>query len=336
MKLKGAYFLYFLVAFFFTACNSGKVKPIDHAEDNEISVVRYDKLLNEYVRFNSFSALQKMNTDNMQATKILIEDVLNIGLVDDDNITQKLKTFYSDTTLLHLMSDVELKFADLSKVERKLTKGFAKLKKEVPSIKIPRIYSQISALNESIVVGDSLLGISLDKYMGKDYPLYKRFYYDYQCRSMSPERIVPDCFLFYLLSEYPLPTDAKRTLLDVMIHYGKISYIVQQILDCRSSEGLLGYSVAEKAWSEENKDMIWKFMQTSGHLHATDPMIIRIYTRPAPFTPFFGESSPSLLGTWMGVQIVTSYMKRNKDVALSDLLKMTDYHRMLAETEYAI
>ncbi|WP_071147045.1 gliding motility protein GldB-related protein [Bacteroides ihuae] len=335
MKLKGAY-IFFLVVLFLSACSSGKVKPTDHAEDDDISVVRYDKLLNEYVKFNSFSALQKMNTENMQATKILIEDVLNIGSVDDDNITQKLKTFYSDTTLLHLMSDVELKFTDLSNVERKLTKGFTRLKKDIPNIKTPRIYSQISALNESIVVGDSLLGISLDKYMGEHYPLYKRFYYDYQCRSMSPERIVPDCFLFYLLSEYPLPTDGRRTLLDVMLHYGKINYIVQQILDCRSSEGLLGYSVAEKAWSEKNKDMIWKFMQTSGHLHATDPMIIRIYTRPAPFTSFFGENSPSLLGTWMGVQIVTSYMKRNKDVTLSDLLKMTDYHRMLAETEYAI
>jgi hypothetical protein len=335
MKLRGVY-LFFLVSLLVTSCKLNNNKLAERGEDQKISVVRYDKLLNEYVKFNSFSALQKMNTENMQATKILIEDVLTIGNVDDDNITQKLKVFYSDTTLLHLMTDVEVKFADLNKVERKLTKGFNRLKKEFPDIKIPEIYSQISALNESIVVGDSLLGISLDKYMGEDYPLYKRYYYDYQCRSMSPERIVPDCFLFYLLSEYPLPTDGRRTLLDVMLHYGKISYIVQQILDYHCSEGIIGYSIAEKTWCKKNEEKIWKFMQTSGHLNATDPMLARIYTRPAPFTPFFGEDSPSLLGIWMGTQIVTSYMKRNKSVTLHDLLLMTDYHRMLAETEYAI
>ena len=51
----------------------------------------------------------------------------------------------------------------------------------------------------------------------RDYPLYKRFYYDYQCRSMEPDRIVPDCFTFYLLSQYPLPWQPGRTLLDMIM-----------------------------------------------------------------------------------------------------------------------
>lgn len=86
---------------------------------------------------------------------------------------------------------------------------------------IPMIYTQISAFNESIVLSDSVLGISLDKYMGEDYPLYKRFYYNYQRRTMRPDRIVPDCLVFYLMSQYPFPMDYSRTLLDVMMHYGK-------------------------------------------------------------------------------------------------------------------
>ena len=92
------------------------------------------------------------------------------------------------------------------------------------------IYTQISAFNESIVLSDSVLGISLDKYMGEDYPLYKRFYYNYQRRTMRPDRIVPDCLVFYLMSQYPFPMDYSRTLLDVMMHYGKINYVVQHLL----------------------------------------------------------------------------------------------------------
>ncbi|WP_321332995.1 gliding motility lipoprotein GldB [uncultured Bacteroides sp.] len=335
MKQRGLFFL-FLIALFATSCKVNSDKPKERIEDEHISVIRYDKLLNEYVKFNSLSALQKMNTENMQATKMLIENVLAIGSVDDDHITQKLKAFYSDSTLLSLMSDVETRFPNLNKVERGLTKGFRKLKKEVPEIKVPRIYAQISALNESIVVGDSLLGFSLDKYMGENYPLYKRYYYDYQCRSMSPERIVPDCFIFYLLSEYPIPANDKRTLLDVMLHYGKINYIVEQILEYHSPEDMLSYTEAEKKWCKENRKKIWEYMLNNGHLQATDPMLIREYTKSAPFTAFYGHESPSLLGIWMGAQIVTSYMKHHKKVTLHDLLQMTDYNRMLSESNYNV
>lgn len=89
-----------------------------HNEEKGISVVRYDQLLNEYVRSNSFSALQKMNMEYRQPTKILIEEVLGLGQVSDDTISQKLKTFYSDTTLLRLMADVETRFPNLDEVEK--------------------------------------------------------------------------------------------------------------------------------------------------------------------------------------------------------------------------
>lgn len=69
--------------------------------------------------------------------------------------------------LWFVCSDVEAKYPNLDEVEKGLSKGFRKLKKEVPDTKVPFIYSQVSAFNESIILVDSLLGISLDKYMGK-------------------------------------------------------------------------------------------------------------------------------------------------------------------------
>ena len=99
-------------------------------EDNNmtISVIRFDKLLNDYVEFNSFSALQKMNTECPMEMKLLIEDILGLGEVNEDNINGKLKTFYSDPTLQALMKDALLKFDDISDIEKELTDGFEKLK----------------------------------------------------------------------------------------------------------------------------------------------------------------------------------------------------------------
>lgn len=305
-----------------------------NATDLNIKVARYDRLQFEYVMMNSISALQKMNTEYPQVTKLLIEDVLAIGEVDDNMINDRMLEYYSDTTLLILMRDAEEKFKDLDWVEEKLTKGFKRLKKEVPALPVPHFYAQIAALNQSVVVGDSILGFSIDKYMGADYPLYKRFYYDYQCRSMEPERIVPDCFTFYLLSEYPLPWQPGRTLLDMIMHRGKINWVVANILGYESFEKEMGYDEKEAGWCKKNKVALWRTMLDNGHLDATDPLIVRTYIRKDPFISIMGERTPASIGVWMGIQIIDEYMKKHPEVTINELLNKTDYRQILAEADF--
>ena len=332
MKLRIS-LLTILIGMLFASCglSTGKVAE---QKDEGISVLRYDKLLSEYVRSNSFSAMQKLTMDYRMPTKILIEDVLAIGTVKDDTISQRLQKFYSDTTLVRLMNDVETQFPNLDAEEEGLTKGFRKLKKEVPDTEVPLVYSQISAFNESIVLVDSLLGISLDKYMGEDYPLYKRFYYDYQCRSMRPERIVPDCFSFYLLSRYDMDYHEGTCLIDLMIHSGKINYVVQNLLDYDNIGEAMGYSKEENDWCRGNEKAIWDYICSNDHLHARDPMVFRYYMKPAPAVEMLGCQAPALIGIWVGARIVASYMKKHKDMKLKDLLEFTDYHTMLSESDY--
>ena len=331
MKLRIS--LLIIISMLLASCGISTGKGTEQKE-GEISVLRYDKLLSEYVRSNSFSAMQKLTMDYRMPTKILIEDVLSIGTVKDDTISQRLQKFYSDTTLVRLLSDVEAKYPNLDEVEKGLNKGFRKLKKEVPDTKVPFIYSQVSAFNESIILVDSLLGISLDKYMGEDYPLYKRFYYDYQCRSMRPERIVPDCFSIYLLGRYDMDYHEGTCLIDLMIHSGKINYVVQNLLDYDNIGEAMGYSKEENDWCRENEKAIWDYICSNDHLHARDPMVFRYYMKPAPAVEMLGCQAPAMRGTWVGARIVASYMKKHKDMKLKDLLEFTDYHTMLSESNY--
>ena len=305
-----------------------------NAADVDVRIARYDRLQYEYVTMNSLSALQKMNTDYPQVTKLLIEDVLAIGEVDDMKINDRMLEYYSDSTLLTLMRDAEEKFKDLGWVEERLTKGFKRLKKEVPALHVPHFYAQIAALNQSVVVGDSILGFSIDKYMGADYPLYKLFYYDYQFRSMEPDRIVPDCFSFYLLSQYPLPFQPGCTLLDMIMHRGKINWVVAHILGYESFEKEMGYSEKEAEWCTKNKSALWKTMVENGHLYATDPLIVRTYIRKDPFISIMGEQTPASIGVWMGILLIDEYMKKHPEVTINDLLAKTNYHQMLAEVDF--
>ncbi len=316
-----------------SACNMGRESK--EAAGMDIRIARYDRLQFEYVTMNNLSALQRMNTDYPQHTKLLIEDVLAIGAVDDERINERMQEYLSDTTLLRLMNDVQEKFKDLSDVEQKLAEGFKRLKKEVPALSIPYLYAQFSALNQSVVVSDSLIGFSLDKYMGTDYPLYKRFYYDHQSRTMNPDRIVPDCFIFYLMGQYSLPWHPRgRTLLDHMMHRGKINWVVAHILEADSFEKQMGYEKKEEEWCKANRKALWKAMQDNNHLNATDPLIIRAYLQTDAYMPVFGEGIPPRIGVWMGMQIIDAYMKKHPETTIRDLLEKLDYRMMLASADF--
>lgn len=291
-----------------------------------IKVFRYDRLQFEATAMNSFSALQKMSLDCPRATKILIEDVLMLGTVDEPAINERLCEYYSDTILLRLMQDATEKFKDMTSLEKGFTEGFHRLREEIPSFPIPAVYSQISALNQSVVVGDSLLGFSIDKYMGEDYPLYRRYYYDYQRRSMNPDRILPDCFTFYLLSLYPFEWHpGHRSLYDVIMHQGKIHWVVRKVLKMKSNGAMLGYSSEEEDWCKEHEKEMWKWMKERGHLASTDPMLIRAYTHSDPSMVLNGEKIPPVIGLWLGMQLVEKYMKQHSDVSIATLLERTDF-----------
>lgn len=76
-------------------------------------------------------------------------------------------------------------------------------------MQIPAIYMHVSGFNQNVLVGDSLLSLSIDKYMGKDYPLYQDFFYDSQKLKMQRGLVVPDYLAGWLMSEYP--SQEKRT-----------------------------------------------------------------------------------------------------------------------------
>lgn len=209
-----------------------KLKPFDDdGENHRIEVCRYDRLESQYLTTSDFSALQQMNTDYPVETSTLIEKILRIGEVNDPQINNKFLSFYQDSTLQTLISDAESQYANMDDINERLNKAFSKLKKEIPTLPIPRFYAQIGALDQSIVIGNSSVGISLDKYLGKDYALYKKYYTPAQIKTMTREYIVPDCLCFYLLSLYTMSDIESRPQLERDLHMGKVMWVCNRILE---------------------------------------------------------------------------------------------------------
>jgi len=208
-----------------------KLQPSHGADSNDvIEVCRYDRLESRYLTTGDFSALQQMETGYPMETRTLIENVLRLGLVNDPDINNKFLTYFQDSTLQVLISDAEAEYANMDDINSQFNSAFTSLKKHLPDIKVPKIYAQISALDQSIVVGDETIGISLDKYLGENYLLYKKYYNLQQRKSMNRSNIVPDCLNFYLLSLYPMQNYETRSQLDRDLHMGKVMWLCNQVM----------------------------------------------------------------------------------------------------------
>ena len=211
------------------------LRPSDeNASEEEIVVDRYDQLEIRYVTTGDFAALQQMNTGYPAETRTLIEDVLKLGAADDPDIKTKFLAFFQDSTLRVLLQDVQKEFGEMDDVNEQLTIAFRALQGMVPNMVMPQVYAQVGSLDQSIVVGDGTLGISLDKYLGSDYPLYIKFGYTERQRvMMTREAIVPDCLGFYLLSLYPMPSDREVSQEERDLHMGRIQYVVNMVMGRR-------------------------------------------------------------------------------------------------------
>lgn len=230
MKKSG--WLLLVASFLLSACEL-RLKPFEEESEHRMEVFRYDRLESQYLTTGDFSALQQMSTEYPMETRTLIEDILHIGEVNDPQINKKFLTFFQDSTLQMIVSDAESQYANMDDINQQLNKAFFNLKGRIPDMPLPQVYAQIGALDQSIVIGNQSIGISLDKYLGEDYPLYKKFYSASQLKAMSRRYIVPDCLSFYLLSLYPMPDFEQRSQIDRDLHIGKIMWVCNQALECR-------------------------------------------------------------------------------------------------------
>lgn len=223
-------YLYMMVVVMVLVSCDMKFRLGDSEASDRIVIQRYDRLESRYLTTGDFSALQQMNTSYPMETRTLVEDVLKLGEVNEPHINNKFLSFFQDSTLQTIISDAEAQYANVADINEQLNVSFGKLRTWIPDIPIPDVYLQIGALDQSIIVGEKMIGISIDKYLGKDYPLYARFYSESQRQSMGRGYIVPDCLTFYLLSLYPMEDFDRRTQLEKDLHMAKVMWVANRAL----------------------------------------------------------------------------------------------------------
>jgi len=296
----------------------------------DFPIIRFDTNLYRYLTQNTPDSVLRNDKDFLD---VLGSGVIDIGKSDSTGFYSRLKNYFSDSTLMRIYQDEQEKFSNITEINKELSNGLTVFLQQFPKIKPPKVYLHVSGLNQNIVVTDDILSLSADKYLGSDYPLYQNYFYDYQRQLMSPDRIVPDYLLGFMMANLPFTGD-EDVLLDRMLYEGKLRYFLSQLLPSRQEWEYIGYDKEQYEWCTQHQSLIWKTILENHHLFTADYMTTNLYLKDAPNTAALPAESPGRVGIWLGYQIISTFMRQKPNTGWQELMALTDYQSLLKQSKY--
>ncbi|MDR0606219.1 MAG: hypothetical protein LBG80_18225 [Bacteroidales bacterium] len=321
----------------FFACNWKKPgKPVvNQSEVNQIQktidvkIKRYEQALNNIAKDNLSAGLVALQKDYYFFVGDNPSDSANV---------EQIRNYLNDKIIKQLYLEVQKQYPDLSAMEKEFSASFSLLKYYFPQANIPQVYTAITGLyyEMPIMFHDTTLIIALDMYLGKNYKLYRQLGTEvpqYIIQRFSREYILADCFkeMSYQYIKYK---DIQGTLLDEMILEGKRLLFTEAVLPHLGDTVIYPYSSEKIQWAINNEASIWGHLIEKKYLYSKDKVIIRKFVREAPFTSIFGKQSPGKVGAWIGWQICKSWIEKNPDKSLKDLMTELDAQKILTESKY--
>ena len=285
--------------------NKSKVEKAVEAIPLEIKVERFDKLFFE--------------TPPQDLNKLKKEFPYFFPSGNDDSVwLDKMK----NPLWRELYTEVQKRHSNFEPVQKELETLFKHIKYYFPQTKTPKVITVISEMdyNNKVIYADSLVIISLELYLGKDHKFYQ--FPNYLKQNFEKKQILPDVVSSFSIQKIPPVSD--NNLLGQMIYFGKQLVLKDLLLPDYSDADKMGYMPEQVKWCQENESYMWRYFIENELLYSNDQKLNNRFINPAPFSKFYLEidnESPGSVGSWIGWQIVRSFMKNN-EVSLEKLLKM--------------
>lgn len=294
-----------------------------------------------------FSLKNVQEVQNWVKSDTIFSDVYIHGIMQDITGSHRLTSqenaeallqFVQNSDMRHLYRTVDSTFHDFDEISDRLNEAFSYYNYHLGDSNIPDIYTFVSPFYYNTVTFGKNLGIGLDMYLG---PQFQPYYTPglnfplYKINKFRKRSLVADAVKSWMMSAYP-KKDEDRRLISEMIYEGKILYAMDALLPQEADSIKMGYVNGQIEWCKENELQIWDHLIAEDLLYSRDKMEYRGVLHDGPFSKGVNvpqESSPRM-AVWTGWQIVRKYMDLHSEVNLSELLKDTDYDKILRESAY--
>jgi hypothetical protein len=335
MKNRNLLFVFLLLlTFILNSCGKKNRFEIDTNKNHfEVQIHRFDKDLLLLDTTN-----MKINVDGLYSRypnflPVFTSEILNQPSKDTAVIRNLFLKYLTDTAFTKVNQKVLQTFNDISDIKKEVSDAYSYIHFYFPEVKLPEVYFFVSGFNRSIMINNSFIAIGTDFYLGSDFQAYKSLAYGYMVTNMRRECLAGDLISATLFRMFRMNSTENR-LLDNMLYRGKVLYLMSVFMPNAKPEEIIGYSKEQLNWSKTNEKQIWASIIDQQHLFSSDLVLIGKYVNAGPFTAPISQDSPGRLGSWIGLQIVESYMRKNSNVSLRDLMKENNYQKMLETSDY--
>ncbi len=316
------------------SCSKDNRFKIDTSKNRvEVKIHRFDKDLLSLDTNNMQAGLKNLYARYPDFLPVFTSEILDTASTDTVAVGKLFHQFLTEPTFKAVNKKTLQTFGNVSDIEKQMSDAYTYIHHYFPEFKTPDIYFFVSGFNRAIMMNRNFIGLGTDYYLGSNYPAYKGLTYEYMTYNMRRECVATDLVsatLFRMFAQ----NGTENRLLDNMLFRGKIMYLLSVVMPEEKPENLMGYSATQWKWCLTNEKQVWGYMIDQKHLFSTDVQLIRKYMNDAPFTAPISQDSPGRFGTWIGWQIVESYVKNNPKITLTDLMKMNDYQKMLEDSGY--
>jgi len=329
-------FFFALLCLFISACVNESRTPHPDVSDIKVDLqlLRFEQDIFAIDTGNIQVGMQNLLGKYPVMLPLFCNEIIHDQSNPAETPRQALSAFLAVPQTRGIYDTVQLVYGDLRWLEKDLSQMFRYYKYYFPKKPVPQVVTMISEFaTDAFTAGDSLCGIGLDMFLGETYPGYD-----------------PDVFPFFMRRQFQKDYIAVRLskaiaqncadgppgqrLLDLMLHNGKQLYISDCLLPDVADSLKMGYTRKQMEGCYANEAEVWARMLSEKLLYSTDFDKIRKLVTPSPNAPAIFQEAPGEIGSWVGLQIVRSYMKRNPNTTMDQLLQMTDAQKFLELAKY--
>lgn len=328
--------------FSLSSCGGGADDPDIDPASIQLSTRRFDRDLVALDTNQLSSGLQSLRQKYPDFLEFYLDTLMGFRVQGNfsDNaagVREGLRTFLTYPDYRGLFDSVAAHFPEEAPAKAELQKGFAYYKHYFPQRPIPKIVYLTTGLNSwnAFTVGEDLLGIGLDMYLGRQYPFYASVGIPaYAVEKFTPAYMPVDVMRTLHRNYYPFEPDAQP-LLSMILQRGKEQYFLKKVLPFTHDSVRLGFTSAQTKWCNENEAGIYNALASEDLLYETNLQKVMRYVNDGPTSAGFPPEAPGNIGTFLGLRIVEAWMDKHDNITVQALLNQQhDAQRFLQESGY--
>ena len=311
-----------------TACSGDGPPAVDiRSVQLEVPLHRLDRALFHTAPEDMPRASLKAHAEFGEFFAIYVEEILQGGKVDDPQLPFMLNAFVRDPDMASVQEAVDDVLGDMVLEQRQLEDAFRRLAVLFPDSTVPRVVAFNSGFNYGIFPTDSVLGIGLEWFIGRDHPvigyLPPETFPLYVKDRMMPEMLVPSAVKGWLLVHYTRDIRGADVLTN-LVEVGRIMVLLETLLPDIAPHLRFAFSPEQLAWCEANEYMVWREIVAGEKLFSRKAADIGRLMNDGPFTNGLPRESPGHIGEWVGYRMVKAYLKAQPRTTLPQLFAIDD------------